>query len=130
MPGLFDNADLISCYTREQALADGELVAADPKLAAEAGFKVPVAYSRAVYADCIEWKRGGAQDETGRAWDVLYMAGLFARRAGGRSRFEFTVYRVPGTGRARRPTPVTLIADIGPGDTGEPVITIMFPQDA
>ena len=63
----------IHVYTRAQALADGELVDVTTT-AAEAGFRIPVALTRAVWADCVEWtdadtKRQTVQDEAGRKWE-------------------------------------------------------------
>jgi len=40
---MFTDADLISSYSRAQALADGVLVAVDSKVAGEAGFRCPLA---------------------------------------------------------------------------------------
>jgi Family of unknown function (DUF6573) len=67
------------------------------------------------------------EDIEGRLWDVLWMASLAARRAKpGCSRIAFEVIlHIEGTRRKYQ----TLILDIGPGDTPEPVITIGFPAD-
>ena len=80
-----------------------------------------------VFAACIELtpaaKRAG-NDIKGRAWDVLWMLKNAVRRAAGRDRVSFRVLVV----RDRvRPTPTDLVAVCGPGDHGEPVITISFP---
>lgn len=55
---------------------------------AEAGFRVPVAVTAAVWAECVEWPETerGSQDQSGRLWDVLLIA---AWRQGGQ----------PGEGR-------------------------------
>lgn len=47
--------------------------------AQEAGFKLPVALTSAVWADCVAWtdddsRKKPFQDQPGRLWDVLYMA--------------------------------------------------------
>jgi len=73
---LFELKDLISSYTREQAIEDGVLVdISDSELTKNAGFKVPVCLTSAVYALC-EVPKGleGCQDFNGRLWDVLWMA--------------------------------------------------------
>src|SRR6266516_8060798 len=87
---------------RAQMMADGRLVAVEASLAAEAGFSVPVALTRAVYDDCVSWSDddaertgGGLQDETGRLWDVLWMAAQAARRARQQSRVTFELCRGP-----------------------------------
>lgn len=120
-------------YTREQAIDDGMLVDVT-ETAAEAGFRIPVAMTRTAWADCVEWsdvdgKRQTHQDEAGRLWDVLWMAMNAARRGGGRQSLQFQFYRVPRGGRGTRPRLAELVAYIGAGDLGEPVITIMQPGE-
>jgi len=129
-------------------MQDGRLVAVEASLAAEAGFGVPVALTRAVYEDCVAWTdtdsaRTGVwlQDQTGRLWDVLWMAAQAARHARQQRRVAFELYRVPRD-RGRIPIDdlddaayerlcrVRLTADIGPGDDGVPVVTILQPQEA
>ncbi len=70
--------EVISTYSRAQAIADGVLVDAGP-MAAEAGFKWPVALTAAAWVDCVAWSdednhQQGYQDESGRLWDVLFSA--------------------------------------------------------
>ncbi|MCX5066712.1 hypothetical protein OOJ91_12560 [Micromonospora lupini] len=128
------DAEIIHAYTRAQALADGALVDAGP-VAREAGFRIPLALTQAAWADCVAWtdadseRKGTVQDEKGRLWDVLTMAMLAARRAGDRQRVPFELVRVPVAGRGVRPRLTTLAMVIGPGDEGEPVITIMLPEE-
>lgn len=122
----------IYSYTRAQAIADGTLVNVT-ETALEAGFRIPVAMTAAAWADCVAWsdadsERQTHQDESGRLWDVLWMASLAARRAQG-ERCPFQLYRVPRGGRATRPRPTTLHMHIGPGDAGEPVITLLLPGE-
>jgi hypothetical protein len=122
---------VIHRYTRAQALADGVLVDAAP-LAAEAGFTVPVALTAEAWAHTVTWDEANtaAQDETGRLWDVLTMTRLAAGRATpGQTRVIVQLIRVPNRKNATRPTPVLLHAHIGPGDHGEPVLTIMRPHE-
>ncbi len=123
----------ISAYTREQAIEDGVLV--DVSTAArEAGFSVPIALTRAAWEECVAWtdadsRRQTTQDEAGRLWDVLWMARIPAQRAGGRSALRYQLYRVPRGGRGVTPRLTTLKMVCGPGDQGEPVITIMLPDE-
>jgi hypothetical protein len=101
-------------------------------MAKEAGFRFPVALTYGAWVDAVAWDEANdaPQDEEGRLWDVLCLASLAAKRAGaGQSRVSFEVLRVPNTRRALRPTPTELVMHIGPGDGGEPVITIMKPGE-
>ena len=131
---LFTADDVIHVYTRAQALADGVLVDVS-QAAREAGFRIPVALTRAAWADCVEWteadeaRKATTQDEAGRLWDVVWMAHLAARTCGNVERCTFDLYRVPREGRGNRPRRVSLVMQIGPGDTAEPVITIMLPHE-
>jgi hypothetical protein len=120
--------EVIHTYTRLQASEDGYLVDVS-EVAREAGITFPVAMTRAAWVDCVEWaeadsRRQTYQDEAGRLWDVLWMLKLAARRGGSEIRYQ--LYRVPRGGRGVRPRLVTLKAICGPGDQGEPVITVML----
>jgi hypothetical protein len=127
----------IYVYTRAEAITDGALIDVS-EVAAEAGFTIPVAVSAAAWADCVAWDEAvedrkpefTAQDEAGRLWDVVGMCRFGLRRKAARGeltagRYEFELLRVPPYGRGVRPRQVTLVADLGGGDAGEPVLTIM-----
>src|SRR5512135_2138393 len=118
---------LIFSYTRAQAIADGVLVDVS-KLAAEAGFRYPVAVTCGVWAECVAVPEGVAgQDETGRLWDVLNMLRFaIAKQQKDCQRVDFAVH-VRKDNRRSFPPPFPLYALCGPGDNGEPVITIMLP---
>ncbi|MEV7395053.1 DUF6573 family protein [Streptomyces sp. NPDC091215] len=127
--------DIIHAYTRARALTDGVLTAVDAALAREAGFRVPVALTSAVWEGCVAWNDGDSerqvpQDERGRLWDVLTMARAAIRRGGGDSdRVTVDLRRVPRDGRTRQARRIQLVCAIGPGDHGEAVITIMEPHE-
>ena len=125
----FADSTVICTYTRAQALEDGGLIDVS-ETAREAGFKVPVALTAAAWGDCVAWDEKDAktcQDEAGRLWDVLNMAAMAALCNRQASRVPFSVLRVPRWGA--RPEPAHLVLHIGPGDEGEPVITIMQPGE-
>jgi hypothetical protein len=133
---------------RAQAIASGELVPVDPTLAAEAGFRYPVALTREVHEDCVRWtaadtaRTGAPQDEIGRLWDLLWMARLAIRRAGHSDFTTFQVYRLPRSitratllrledgdlDEVEDPRPARLLIQCAPGDNLEPVLTIMQPR--
>jgi hypothetical protein len=118
---LFDGAEIISRYSRAQAIEDGVLVDVS-ETAREAGIKYPVALTRAVFERCVALPKRyrGLEDERGRLWDVVSMYRFAARAASGDTlRYRLTVSR----------RLVVLKAVCGPGDTAEPVLTIMLPEE-
>jgi len=76
--------EVISSYTRKQAIDDGVLIdlnqPSTQELVDNAGFRVPVCITRGVY-NLVNVPEGleGLQDFNGRLWDVLYMASLHFR---------------------------------------------------
>jgi len=121
--------EIISSYTRAQAIEDGELVDVS-EMAKEAGIKYPVALTRAVWFGCVDVPEGleGEQDEAGRLWDVLSMFRFAAATSkAGVGEMLYRLYVLKRSGR--KPELVTLKAHIGPGDDWHPVITIMEPEE-
>ena len=121
-------------YTRAQAIEDGVLV--DPgSMAKEAGFKWPVALTADAWADCVAWSEDDSakqthQDQAGRLWDVLYMASHAVRTSKeSGDRILFQLFRVPRDGHTTKAELVTLRMIVGPGDSGEPVVTILLPHE-
>lgn len=131
--GIFDGAEVIHVYTRDEAIADGVLVDVT-ETAREAGFTVPVALTRAAWEEAVAWEHGGWQDETGRLWDVCWMAraaGLAAsRRDAASDRTRFAVLRVPNRPACHVARRLDLELHCGPGDEGDPVMTIMCPGES
>ena len=126
--------NVISTYTRAQAIEDGVLVDVG-STAQEAGFKWPVALTVGAWADCVAWTEDDSrqqvyQDESGRLWDVLYMASYAIRSSkDSGDQLLFQLYRVPHDGHSTEAVLVTLKLIVGPGDASEPVITILLPQE-
>jgi hypothetical protein len=126
--------EVISSYTRAQAIADGVLIDVSP-VAKEAGFKWPVAMTAGAWADCVAWSDRDNQaqvyqDQSGRLWDVLFIAFQtisLSRETG--DRLLFRLYRVPRDGRSTDAALTTLKLIVGPGDEGEPVLTILLPDE-
>ena len=121
-------------YTRAQAIQDGVLVDVSDT-AREAGFSIPVAVTRTVWERLIALPEGyrGYQDEKGRLWDVVWMASHAARRKRNSDRVTMCVHvrdiRKDLRDSMAPPRKHFPIVAIGGGDAGEPVITIMFPED-
>jgi hypothetical protein len=115
---------LIHRYTRADALRAGMLITVSAT-AKEAGFPYPVALTAAVGAQCVAVPPGvRCQDEAGRLWDVLTMR-RFAIQG---PDVRFGVH-VRNDNRDRTPPLVRLKALCGPGDQGEPVLTVLMPEE-
>jgi Family of unknown function (DUF6573) len=134
--------EVISTYSRCQAIEDGVLVSLnDPSftfrpglnICAEAGIKFPVAMTIAAFAKTVSevgTPLPPCQDISGRLWDVLSVFKLAARRGGSEIRFPVSVINWVYVGGKRvyrtKREMVILKALCGPGDNGEPFITIML----
>ena len=125
--GFWDDAEVIYAFTRAQALEDGVLVDVSA-MAKEAGIKFPVALTATVYGQYVGVPEGvTCQDETGRLWDILWMFRCAAAKFDG-STLLFKLH-IRNDNRDGTPPLVTLKAECGPGDDGEPVVTIMLPEE-
>lgn len=125
---------VVASYSRAQAIEDGVLIDVTA-MAREAGFKWPVALTHTAWCDCVCWTERNNrfqvhQDESGRLWDVLFMAFYAIRTATAPGdRLLFSLYRVPKDGHSTEAGEVSLKLMVGPGDAGEPVVTIMLPSE-
>ncbi len=125
---MFSDDDLIGRYSRSEALADGLLIDVSAT-AREAGIRWPVRLTRAAWDRCVRVPPGVAcQDEAGRLWDVLWLLACAIRRAGSGAEVRFGVH-VRNDNRERTPPLVRLKGLCGPGDQGEPVLTVMLPDE-
>ena len=125
---MFDNADYVYRYTRADAIRDGVLIDVTDT-AKEAGFKYPVALTAAAWAKCVAVPPGvECQDEAGRLWDVLWLLACAVRGGAGGAEVRFGIH-VLNDNRAGTPPLVRLKALCGPGDEGDPVITVMLPEE-
>jgi len=132
---LFTPDDVVSSYSRAQALADGVLVSVPDDLRHEAGFRIPMAITSRVFEDCVAWtvadseRKQVSQDQEARLRDLLAVARFAAHCDPQSSTLAFDLARVPRTGSGVQPRRVRLVLSIHPGDKGEPVLTIMFPDE-
>jgi hypothetical protein len=140
-----DDWELISAYNRAQAIADGALVdltdAKDSQGQRLSPFKWPIAMTAAAFGEAVaaggHWGRDasgnetlvlpGCQDFAGRLWDVFWMLKCAIDRSPSGDTVHFAV-SVLIDGKRRRKT-LHLKSVCGPGDDGEPVITIMLPDE-
>jgi len=124
---------VVYVYTRAQAIADGVLVDVS-ETAKEVGFKLPVAITEALHERLTPTKADAAigQDYDGRLWDVLWLAAFTIKIADpGTDTVTFTVALQEVEAKSGQPQSINLRlrAVCGPGDEGEPVVTIGFPED-
>jgi hypothetical protein len=126
---MFENAHLIHGYTRADALRDGALIDVST-VAQEAGIRFPVAPTRAAWERCVPVPPGVVcQDETGRLWDVLWMLRCAIARQPAGAVVAFSLH-IRNDNRDGTLPLLCLKAVCGPGDQGEPVITVMMPDES
>lgn len=121
--------NVISIYTRTQALQDGVLVDVSD-LAREAGFTWPVAVTDHLYHSYIVPALAlvaEGQSITGRLWDVLMVLRHAIRSSKDDTYLRFTVLFQMSPGAA--PVPVELVSVAGPDDDGSPCLTLMLEGD-
>lgn len=128
----FADAPVIFSYSRKQAIEDGVLIDLTA-WAKETGFRIPVACTSAVWHEYIVPPAGTrelGQSERGRAHDVLWLlyTAIRASRRNGETD-DRLLYKVIFLQAPHRQETVTLKAICGPGDNGEPVLTVMLPTE-
>ncbi len=122
---------VIFSYTREQAIADGVLVDLT-EWAKETGFTIPVACTSALWHGWItppEKAKSMGQSERGRGHDILWMLFCAIRRSPGTRPLDQLHFKVLFQQSPGRTETVRFKAICGPGDQGEPVITITMPDE-
>jgi hypothetical protein len=128
---------MIFSYTRAQAIADGVLVdlcqPSTADLIRDAGFRLHVAITATAFSEAVcpiaaKPELPPGQSLRGRLWDVLTVLRYTIRAAlkvdehTDRVHFQVRVNDGPG----RPPRSVCLWCQVGPGDEGESVLTIML----
>lgn len=124
----FSDFTIVSTYSRKQALADGVLIDITPT-AQTYGFKLPFAISDALYhgyAMPPEGLSGEGQSLEGRLHDLLTLANIAARKGLEQDRVYFEVLFLMRPGNTEK---VRVVLHVGPGDQGEPVLTLCLPED-
>lgn len=136
----FADAPVIFSYTRAQAIEDGVLVDLTA-WAKETGFRIPVACTSSVWHGYVVppmRTEGLGQSERGRCHDLLWMLWLAIRRSAQKpakvnddhsTGDDIILFDVIFLQAPNNPETVQLKAHCGPGDRGEPVITIMMPGE-
>ena len=111
--------DVVYSYTREQALQDGVLLDVS-KMAKEAGIKYPTAVTAAVWSIIETFPERCGQSVEGRLWDTLFLFRMAASKQTGQE-VQFKV----GYQQEEGVQETALWGWCGPGDTEDPVLTIM-----
>ncbi len=116
-------------YTRADAIEDGFLIDVS-KMAKEAGIKYPIALTSALYAKIED--KPELEDIDGRTWDILSMlkfaiTGVISSKKIGEDLIYYDL--ILNDSRDTLEKEITLKALVHSGDTGEPVITIMLPEE-
>ena len=120
-----DDWETVYSYSRADAIKDKVLIDVSEFAQKEAGFKVPVAITSALYDGYIKSDLPG-QDETGRLWDVLFLLHLKAKEYDGSILFYDVIFQMT---EDRKET-IALKAVIGPGDDMSPVLTVMLSTES
>lgn len=120
--------EVVHRYTRMQAIADGVLVDVTAQ-ARGCGFTVPVAITGTLFADCESWADGadwGNGEPTAEQfvrWLLCFACETIrANKQTGVDRLPLSLTHFAGR-------PSTALVHIGPGDDGEPVVTLMYPGE-
>jgi len=119
---------IIFSYTRKQALLDGVLIDASADAKA-AGFKFPVAIGDNLFNQYMmppDGLDGEGQSLAGRMHDIFEMLKAAIRNKRAQDRVLFEVLFLMSPGKLEK---VQILAVVGPGDDGEPVLTICLPED-
>ncbi len=128
----------IHAYTRAAAIKDGVLVDVDAVLGAHkmrSCMRWPIACTARVWAwiqPTAEEERGAGQSVAGRLHDVMsmmYFAAVAAPRGQAEVPFQVLFYCGPARRQPQELMLVPLKMHVGPGDTGEPVVTLMLPEE-
>lgn len=121
---IFNPNDIVSTYSRAEALEDGVLVDATAA-ASETGFKLLKALTQRAWAECVAVPKGleATEQERGRLHNVLFIAFIAAKLNPGSTAVGFPVKVLVGGGRSELKQ---LYLPCGPGDDLAPVLTILM----
>jgi hypothetical protein len=118
---MFGEADVIFSYSRADAIRDRVLIDVSSR-AKSLGYRIPVALTAGLH----EALTAGANDEAeiSARLDLLLITlhDSIVRNSGAGDRLDFTV-KTPSL------APLSAWALCGPGDTPDPVLTVMLPHE-
>lgn len=123
---MFDEEPVYS-YTRFQALEDGVLVDLNQYIPVmQSGYRYPIACTAAVFAiiDRACKNKKYHNDYSGVVWDILWMSRISPIQRWNSGRLFQVI--INGAGKK---TIYNLKLEVSGGDNGEPVLTIMLPNE-
>lgn len=121
-------SNVIYSYSRKQAIEDGVLIDITSE-AKEIGFKIHTVVTSNLFYRYIVPKDNIAaegQSTTGRLHDLIVLALFAAKSSMNTDQVKFPVSFLMDDDKKET---VEVIAHIGPGDRGEPVLTLMLVED-
>ena len=121
---------VLAAYSRTDAIADGVLH--DVTTAARGfGIRLPTAIAEHAWSQAVAWPNPDTalRCETGRTWTVLAHAAQALRRAKRRGREGLQLFNFTPAPALDGQELITLGVEVGPGDAGEPVLTITAAAD-
>ena len=118
MKSIFDESDIISTYSRAQAISDGVLVDISANYKNEARlFKFPVAFTQSAFGLVEAVAKDNFDHQSVIIWDILYMSIHLKTKILSESEHLFSVLLGTQTH--------LLKAICSGGDQGEPVLTFL-----
>lgn len=143
----FNDVEIISSYTVEDAINDGQLVPStdltpdEPMFTRQAGWTIPVVLTTAVANIVTPTEREAhdrCQDIKGRLWDLLNMGAMYGRGQQGDTIVFPCIFQLAGSDRVsaglikRNACAKTLHfkAVVGPDSDGDPICTIMLRNES
>jgi len=122
-----DDKNIIYRYTRLQALQDGVLIDLNQYIAQkDSGYRYPVACTSAVFEiiDRAVKNKKYHNDYSGVVWDIFWMSRIAPLKKWESGR----LFQVIINGAGKR-TIYNFKIEVSGGDDGEPVLTIMLPDE-
>lgn len=122
-------ADVIFSYSRKQAIADGVLIEVPPSTCQEAGINYPIAITSTLWESLVKPSpelEAQGQSIEGRLWDLLSMFVFYARTATSPTLIFECLFQMESS---KEPELHTIKGVMGPGDTPDLVITIMYLEE-
>lgn len=130
MSDFWEGAEIISMYTRQQAIEDGVLKDVTP-IAKRYGILFPVAIASEAWSTCVAWSEGEKQAvlQEERLIALLNRLYIVIKTCPDRETDRITFQHTYIDRESGKQEIAELVSVVGPGDNAEPVITVMFPWE-